>query len=307
MGGTNLRIGMVSDDGTLIRLIRAPSPTDRTPAEGLDVIRDLVQALVDSTGVIPEAAGVGIPGPAVDTEGTIDMLPNLPGWRGVPLAAELRRRLSWPIVVENDANLAALGESRWGAECRGLDLIMITLGTGVGGGVILGGRIWHGALGYAGELGHMTISLDGPVCGCGNQGCLEAFAGKAAIVRRGCRLRERWGGTVSDGCGAEDGELTPAAIAEAAQRGEEWAKETLDQTGRYLGVGIANLICVLNVGTVCVSGGIAGAGELILAAARKEVLRRAFATPARATRIVVGRLPEPGVLGAAGLALTRVS
>jgi glucokinase len=219
--------------------------------------------------------GIGFAVPAVlDMErGTIELLPNFtPEWAGFPLQDELESRYHLPALLLNDVRAAALAEHRWGAGRAYRNMICITLGTGVGGGLILDGRLYLGSRGAAGEIGHQTAISDGERCGCGNYGCLETVAAGPAIARAarlaiasGDRELERLAGT---------GDPTPSQVAAAARAGSAGARAIFEQVGRTVGLMLGNLICVLNPEAIVVGGGVAGAGDLLLDPMREEIERR---------------------------------
>ena len=227
---------------------------------------------------------------------------NVPGWREVPLARLLARRLRCRCVVDNDANLVALGEWRFGAGRGARQLVCLTLGTGVGGGLILNGRLYRGASGAAGELGHMVIDPDGPHCGCGTRGCLEAHVGTAAVVRRGRAAMRAGAARLTTLVHEADGVLTPALISQAARAGDRAAKRIWLDVGRWLGIGLANVTNLLNPERIVIGGGLSNAWPFFAPALRSTLRAQAMAVPASAVRVVRAQLGDrAGIVGAAVL------
>lgn len=300
LGGTNIKVGLVTADGKIVRRHRVTTEARTGPQGVADRICRACRDMLEAAGERPDAVrgvGVGSPGTIDIENGVVLFSPNLDGWNDVPLRKMVESGLGMRCVVDNDANVAALAE-QWLGVGRGADsLVLLTLGTGIGGGIVLGGHIWHGGNGVAGEVGHMSINPDGPRCGCGNHGCLEAYASATAMVRR---MREAIdAGTPTSLAGRRD-ELTAALIHGAAVQGDAAARENIEQTGRYLGVGISNLMHLLNPQAIAFSGGVTAAGEMLLEPVRREVAWRTLEASRRNVRVSISALPEDaGLLGAA--------
>lgn len=305
LGGTNLRSAILTRSGALI---------DRTKRATIasEGHRQVIQRLIDDInaqrkgaevrGLRIDAVGVGAPGVIQADTGVVIKSPNFPDWNELPLKKELEQGVGIPVFVENDANAAAFGEHWRGAGKDVRSLIFITLGTGVGGGIILDGKIWHGADGMAGEVGHMTILPEGRKCGCGNRGCLEMYASSRGIVMSYREIRTREGATeVPEG-------ITSEIIYNAAREGERSALTVMELMGRSLGIGIANLINIFNPEMVVIGGGVREAWPLFIDAARREILQRAFAYPAERTKLVPSELgDDAGMVGAAAVAFDRMN
>jgi glucokinase len=255
---------------------------------------------VDRAGTaLHDVAGVGVGSPGtIDLEaGVVTFSPNLPGWHDVPLRRMIEDELGLSCALENDANAAALGEAWQGAGREADSLVLLTLGTGIGGGIVADGHVWHGSRGVAGEIGHMCINPDGPECGCGNRGCLEAYASATAMVRR---LREAIEAGARTALFERNDELTARSIHEAALAGDETARRNIAQTGRYLGVGVSNILHCLNPQVVAFSGGVTAAGAMLMDPLREEVDWRTMEHNRRGVRICFAELPdEAGIIGAA--------
>jgi glucokinase len=244
--------------------------------------------------------GIGAPGPLDREKGLVIVAPNL-GWRNFPLRDRIAERLHLPATLDNDANCATVGEWWQGAAQGGTNVIGMTIGTGIGGGLIIDGKLFHGSSDVAGEVGHTTIDLNGRHCKCGNYGCLEAYAsGPAIAVRaREVLVREETASLLPSMVFGKLDEITAATVYSAASQGDAVASEIVRDTARYLGVGVANLLNTVNADVVVIAGGVTAAGDALFVPLRAEVRRRAFRSAVDATRIVAGTLPgTAGVVGA---------
>ncbi|BCG48051.1 ROK family protein [Citrifermentans bremense] len=281
VGGTNLRFALVDKSGAV--LCRESEPTEKVVASAPFVARlqgalRRLQGEAVAGGVRVAGVGIGVPG-LVSAEGVVLSSVNLPALKGVDLGSELARALGVPVLVLNDANACALGEQRFGAGRRYRSWLMLTIGTGVGAGLILDGRLWTGANGLAGELGHLTVEPDGRPCGCGNRGCLEQYTFATAI---------------------SSGNDSAAAVARRAASGDAAAVARFEEAGRYLGIAAAGVLNLLNLEAVILGGGVSESFELLAPAMRREIRSRTLALPGAAACVVKGALgPDAGVLGAA--------
>ena len=310
IGGTNLVVGVVPVGGGAVRGLRT-RPTDalRGPEAVVADVVSMAAAALDEVRSAEGAApgdllgfGVGCPGPIDRARGVVVESPNL-RWKQVPLREMLERQCDGRVVVDNDANCATYGEWWQGAGQGSASMVGITVGTGVGGGYVLEGQLVHGASDGAGEIGHTTVNLSGRRCACGNYGCLEAYAAGPAIA---ARAREGLEAGASSSLPAQvDGDLariTAAVVYEAVVEGDAFATEVLSDAARVLGVGVANIINLLNPEVVVIMGGVTRAGEHLLGPLRDEVRRRAFRGLVDACDVRTARLGEAvGVVGAAGL------
>ncbi len=297
IGGTDIKLGLVDESG-----LRESAKIATFPAEGPERAAARVAAWVGANrGAGPvAAAGVDCAGLIDGARGVLHVSPNLAGWVDVPLGGLFERALGVPVIVENDANAAAYGEWRAGAG-RGLsNFVCLTLGTGVGGGMIVNGALYRGSTGFAGEIGHTIVLEGGPLCACGHRGCVESLIGASAIIARARAMLASSG----ERRPAWDDALTVERIARAAQDGDSVAAAALAETGRWLGVALTNVVHVLAPEAIALGGGVAGAGELILAPAR-ETLRGCVMDELMArVRIVPAELGNSAaVIGAAFLAL----
>jgi len=302
VGGTDVKAGLVSSSGELVRT----RIFGTHPEKGH---RDLFARIAGEAGRLGEGcpvcgAGIGLPGQVDQEKGIFIEGPNLPGFINVPAARELSRMLNVPVRVDNDANCAALAEFSVGAAGEYSSGMLVTLGTGVGGGIILNNEIVHGFSGGAGEFGHTIIKCDGPVCSCGRRGCVEAFAGTTAILRILDEKLKTNGSSILHEVPEEA--RTPKAVFEAAEKGDDTAREVFAEAGTYLGIGIANVINLLNLPVVVVGGGVARAGDYILEPARKSFYRHALKANSQHVKIVPAVLGNrAGMVGAAHLALRK--
>lgn len=298
VGGTKLVGAALDGDGGILRRGRVATPRD-DPAALVDAVTDLVRELGEGVPVGVGAAGI------IDRDGVVRYAPNL-GVSDLPLGPQLEARLAVPVIVRNDATVAVYGEWRAGAG-RGVDdLLMLTVGTGVGGGIVLGGHLVDGVNGLGGELGHVIVHEGGRLCPCGNAGCLEAYASGSAIERR-ARSRIR-GGAVKSQLAEHPGRIDGRAVTDAAASGDGFAIELLEEAGHWLGVGMAGLVNAFDPARVLVGGGAGvNAGETLLGPARRATHARIMGAAYRAVPdIVVAELgDDAGAIGAGLLALAR--
>jgi glucokinase len=311
LGGTKINTALVDGSGTII----AHDYRETQAAEGQQAVlnRMLVASRrmkfqAEAAGTPAVAVGIGSPGPLDVRQGMVLNPPNLPGWNGVPLRRLIEEGLGLPAFLENDANAAALGEHCFGAGRGVAHMIYVTASTGIGGGFILSGELYHGAGGMAGEIGHMTILPNGPLCGCGNRGCLEALASGRAIAQRARERVSRAAPTrMADLAEGDPERITAELVAEAARQGDKEAQEILGEAMSYLGIGMANLVNLLNPQLIVIGGGLTNLGQALFDTVRRAIGRHAFIGPAQAVRVVPAELADNvGVLGAAALALMQV-
>lgn len=303
VGGTKIAGGVVDDDGRVLEQLRVESPASDVEAIE-DAIVDLVSRLAANHDIT--AVGIGAAGYIDKARSTVLFAPNL-AWRNVDLRAELEPRVGLPVVVENDANAAAWGEFTYGAGHDVDDLLLVTVGTGVGGGLVLDGELYRGAFGVGAEIGHLRVVPGGRLCGCGNYGCFEQYASGTALVRN-ARDAAREGSllahTLLDLTGGDIDRIDGPIITDAAREGDQFALEQLAEIGRWLGEGIATLAAVLDPAVVAIGGGVSEADEMLL-----DPIRSAFASnlPGRGHRPVLEIRKatlgnRAGLIGAADLA-----
>lgn len=307
VGGTNVVVGAVAQDGSALHgHLSEPTRVSTGPDGVVQQIARLVarsreEARAALGGDPPEVIGVGIgaPGPLDTTSGVVLLTPNL-GWRDFPLRDRVSATVGLPAALDNDANCAVLGEW-WRGAARGARVVIgLTVGTGIGGGIVLDGEIFHGATDIAGEFGHMTIDSTGRRCKCGNYGCLEAYASGPAIAARAVEGIESGATTrLPDYVKNNLGAITAQVVYEAAHGGDDYAREIIRDTARFLGAGVASLVNIFNPEIVVIMGGVTLAGERLFTPLIEEVRRRAFRPAWEACRIVPGALTgTAGVFGA---------
>jgi len=308
LGGTNIRLALVDAEGGLSEPYRYPTPAKgeaaaivETLAQGIRVLQHQARA----HGIRLAGCGLGVAGLVDGQAGLVYTAPNVAGFQNLPLKKLLEEKVDVPVTLENDANAAAFAEYWLGAGRGVSSLICLTLGTGIGSGIILEGKLLRGASGAAGEAGHMAVEADGERCGCGAQGCLEAYASATAILRDARAALARGEGTALRGpFGGRPEALTAKDVSDAARAGDPVARGILERAGRYLGVGLASLVNLLNPDLITLAGGLAAAGDLLLQPALAELERRAFAVLLCRTRVELSALADTaGMLGAAGLVL----
>lgn len=307
LGGTNIVVCAMSADGTQQHGLhdeptRAHEGTDAVISRMARMVNETVAITMRETGVSREAirgVGVGAPGPLDREAGIVFVAPNL-GWHNVPLRARMTELTGLDAAIDNDANCATFGEWWIGAAKGGRNVIGVTIGTGIGGGLIVDGKLYHGSSDSAGEIGHVTIDQTGRRCGCGNYGCLEAYASGTAIAERAREaLAYDQASILPDLVGGDVSKITAATVYEAAATGDAIATEVVRDTARFLGTGLANLLNIFNPDVVVISGGVTQAGEALFGPLRTEIRRRAFKSSVDACRIVPGTLPgTAGVVGA---------
>ncbi|MFP4624158.1 MAG: ROK family protein [Gemmatimonadota bacterium] len=317
LGGTNIVVGVLAVDGgngDVLALETRPTESSKGAKYVVDRIVHMVETAIQTVaaehgGSKDDFAGIGIgsPGPLDRKTGTIINTPNL-GWRNFPLRDLISNAVGLPAALDNDANCATYGEWWLGAGKNVDHLVGFTLGTGIGGGIVLNGRIFHGVNDVAGELGHMTIDSTGRRCNCGNYGCLEAYASGPAIALRAVEGIEAGAESVlPDLVNGRLEDLTAATVYEGAVVGDAYANEVMAETARFLGTGIANIINILNPAMVVIAGGVTRAGDHLFVPLRAEVRRRAFKSAQEACRIVPAQLMgTAGVIGAVAMFKTEV-
>jgi predicted NBD/HSP70 family sugar kinase len=291
-GHSHVRVAVADLSSTILAERAEPLDTDHAAHEGLDVAIELIDEALAEAGVERSrviGAGLGLPGPIDQADGVIGSSAILPGWVGVAAAEEMRRRLDVPVVVDNDANLGALAELTHGAGRGATDLVYLKVSSGIGAGLILGGRLYRGWGGMAGELGHVLVDPEGAVCRCGNRGCLETAASTGALLEM---LRR------------SHGELTVAGMLALARDGDLGCRRVIADAGRVVGSAAAFMFNVLNPQRLVVGGDLAAAGDLLLDGVRSSVRLAALPAAADAARVVAGVLGERAqVLGALALAV----
>jgi glucokinase len=304
VGGTKIAGGVVDETGRVHQDVRVE--TENTSTEAIvDAIVEVVDRLQAAEGETAAAVGIAAAGYIDAARSTVLFAPNLV-WRNTPLRDLVSARVGLPVVVENDANAAAWGEFVFGAGQGVDDMLMLTVGTGLGGGIVSDGDLYRGSFGIGAELGHMRVVVDGHRCGCGNRGCWEVYASGTALVREARALAESGSpraGAILELAGGNPAEIGGAMITTAAQDNDPAAIELLEELGRWLGEGIASVAAILDPARVVVGGGVADAGDLLLAPARQAFARQLTGRGYRPMlTIVEAQLDNAGIVGAADLA-----
>lgn len=297
LGGTNLRVALVSDEGEIVRKIKKPS-TDQVISEMLEAIHEI--SCKDIAGI-----GLGVAGLIDRKNRGVFVSPNLRAIERIDIANEIQGRFNVPVFIENDANAAALGEKIGGAG-RGFEhFVMLTLGTGIGGGIVYKGKL----LEVSAEIGHMSINAEAEKCPCGNIGCLENYASARAMITRAINMLEKGSESLlKDCCKGNIYKLTPEDIYKAALDGDSLSRDILKEAGKYLGVGLANIINIMSPEAIILTGGLIGAWNIYVQEAIKEASRRAFRDLFDAVKIIPSSLGDnAGIVGAASLVFADAS
>ncbi len=288
VGGTFTKIGLVDPKGNVVRSVQIPTEPNKGP---LNFVRRAAAIIKDWEF---KSVGLGLAGGVDARTGTLLFVPNLKGWTGFSFKKAFSKSLGVTVHVDNDANVAVWGGYVVALKKKPKTVIGVTLGTGVGGGLVIDGRLHHGATGSAGEIGHLTLELNGPKCACGRRGCLEAYAGTAGIQRLARELMRR-----------PPSPLTPKAVDDAAKAGDRGARAVWETVGTRLGQGLASLILVLNPDAVLILGGVARAGDLVLDPVRRVFAAQPFREPFKKVVLSAPLDRDWGVVGAALLSRER--
>lgn len=308
IGGTKMSMAILSRDGEVYTGITIPTEAAEGPQAVIDRLLGAIDGLVGGSGIQLRdlaAIGLAVAGVIDIKDGLVTTSPNLPAWRDVPLRSIVAASYKLPVFLLNDADAAVLGEHRFGAG-RGLNnVVLLTVGTGIGGGIILNGELYLGSRASAAEIGHMVIDLNGPRCACGNNGCLEALASGTAVAReaRG-RLMRGALSSLAEMSGGQPGNVTAELVHRAAQQGDVLANEVIAQAAFYLGIGVVNVVNIFNPEAVIIGGSLSNMGDLLLQPVREIVSERAMPALARSVRILPAQLGNTaGLFGAAAYAL----
>ncbi len=302
VGGTNVKIALVDDSGKIIYSNSVPTRAEMGYEYTVNNIKQAIYDLMKETKLTAkdiEGIGFGFPGQVDYKSGIVRLAPNIPGWVEVPIAKMIEDEFHIPTRVDNDVRCAALGELKYGAGKGCENLICITVGTGIGSGLIVNGKLVRGASNAAGEIGHIKLQIhDGPICGCGDTGCMEAFASGPAIVAmaeeyilggKSTKYREM----------ANGGDITPFIVAEAAKAGDPVAKRIFARIGEYIGIGMASVVNLLNPEKIIIGGGVADAGDILLEPLKETLKKRAMKIAGETVEVVPAQLGNTaGVIGA---------
>ena len=306
LGGTNIHAALADAGGHVVAEEKVPTDSHEGPPRVLARIAALVNELAARAGAKPRALGMGVPGLVDVGRGVSKFFPNLPTqWRDIAVRATLEPEIGCPVFILNDARAATLGELVFGHGRTAETFIYFGLGTGVGGGVVIDGKLRLGPLGAAGEIGHQTVLPDGPLCGCGNRGCLETLASGSAITAEGVRLFLSGNAPrLHEICDGSIERVSPATMAGAARAGDAAVGAALERAGEWLGVGAANLVSALHPDLIVFGGGVAELGDLLLDPVRATIRRRVGMFPADNVRVERSALGDrAGLMGALALAV----
>ncbi len=301
-------VGVADESGTVLAMRRFETRGQLGPKQALDRMKEAARQVVREVGVSVDAIGIGCGGPLDRKSGTLYTVPNLPGWEGICLTAELGNEFGVPAYLENDANAAAMGEHLFGAGKGVDDFVFMIVGTGIGGGIIANGRIYRGFGENAGEIGHHKIMPDGPPCPCGDRGCLEALASGTSIARIAReRLAAKPESVLWQWISSPE-EVTAQLVARAASEGDEFASGVWHECMYHLGIGIANVVNILNPRLVILGGGVTKAGSMLFEPVRRVVRERAMPALAADVEVVPAKNGDlVGLMGAFAVAIENVS
>ena len=308
-GGTGIKVGIIDENGKI--LIKDSFVTDpqKSGDEIVKHIAECTQKVMDDSKLPQEnilGIGIGSPGLLNPETGQLKIVTNIPNLNDIYLTKGISDYLNKPAFLDNDVNTMSLGEFYYGSGKGKKNVIALTVGTGVGGGIILNGELYRGTTFTAGEIGHMSIDRDGKYCSCGNYGCLERYVGKEGIIER-FEIYKSKGIETSIDKYLEDGKITPKAISMAAKDGDKISIEVLKETGEILGHAIASLVNILNPEMIIIGGGISNAGDLLMEPIRMGMLKHAYTIPASAVEIVRAQLGnDAGLVGSASLAVANL-
>lgn len=305
LGGSTIAVALAERSGIVVAEAETPTHSHEGPAAVIKRIGQMIARLAAEVGVPPQAAGMGVPGLVDVSTGVTRFLPNLPTqWRDVSVADQLQADLGCPVYLLNDVRTATLGELEFGhgrAAHDRLTMAFFSIGTGIGGGIVVEGKLRLGPLGAAGELGHQTLLPDGPRCGCGNRGCLEALASGPAITAEGIRLMAM--GLAPKLFELVEGKIDRVTPREMLACGDESIREAIQKAAGYLGIAVANVVTVMHPELIVLGGGVAELGDALLVPVRSEVQRRVGMFPTHDIRIEKSQLGDrAGILGAVALA-----
>ncbi|MCZ2270266.1 MAG: ROK family protein [Ignavibacteriales bacterium] len=303
IGGTNIKIGIVSDRGKLIKSHSVKTQPESGPKKVISNICKGIDEILEKNKLKIQGIGVGCPGVVQIKKGIVENAPNLPGWKNVKLGQILKNRYGYKIHIENDANAAAIGELIFGAGKKFDSFVMVTLGTGVGGGIVFDKKIFRGEFGAAGEVGHISIDINGPKCNCGSTGCIEAYAGNAylrEIVRS--ELPEHRDSEIWKLIENDLSKVSPKIIQLAAEKNDAYAKFVIERMGRQLGAALASLSNLLDISTFIIGGGVAGFGKPLFDSTRKTIANRVLLPLRQRVLVIPAKLKnEAGIKGASSL------
>ena len=306
LGGTNIKVGIIENGARILNKISAPTGNYKNKKALIDGLAMICLRLVDSSGLNKDdisGIGIGAPGLIDSSRGVIHELVNIKGFKEVPLKRLIEDRTDIPTFLDNDVNVMTLGELYHGAGRGAVNMLCVTLGTGVGGGVVINGKLYRGSSLSAGEIGHMPLNEKGPACGCGGSGCMEKSVGNNYIIRVARESIQAGNKSLITKLVSNNlGKITPEIISAAAKKGDRLAISLWREIGAHLGVTLAGAVNLLNPDMIVIGGGVADAGRVLFDSIRRTVRQRAMKVPARRAKIVKAKLgQDAGLIGAAVL------
>lgn len=307
IGGTNIKIGIVTSTGKILKKITFRTEADKGPKTIIRKIISAIEELTTGSKYKINGIGIGCPGVVIPGKGIVENPPNLPGWKKVNLKKIISKEFKKNVFVDNDANAAAIGELTFGNGKNYKSFIMVTLGTGVGGGIIINKKIYHGDFGAAGEIGHISIDYKGPKCNCGSYGCIEAYAGNQYLKRRvRLQLKSHPESKIWKLINNDLSKVSPRIIQQAAESGDKFAKSVIVELGFHLGAAFTSLCNVLDISVFIIGGGIAGFGKPLFDSIRKTISNRVMAPIRPRVRVHPAKLKnDAGIKGASALVFHR--
>ena len=303
LGGTSIKLGIVSDNGKLLKKHTVRTEAEKGPKKVIENIISGINELTEKSKYKISGIGIGCPGVVTPGKGIVENPPNFPGWNRVNIGKIISREFKKTVLVDNDANAAAIGELTFGSGKKYKSFIMITLGTGVGGGIVINKKIYHGDFGAAGEIGHISIDYNGPKCNCGSYGCIEAYAGNLYLRERvRTELKKHPKSKIWKLIENDLSKVSPRNIQEAAESGDAFGKSVIKELGTHLGSAFASLCNVLDISVFIIGGGIAGFGKPLFDSIKKTTAKRVMAPIRPRVRVLPAKLKnDAGIKGASAL------
>lgn len=303
LGGTSIKLGIVASTGNIIKKISIRTEAEKGPKKVIGNIISGINELTQKSKYKVSGIGIGCPGVVTPGKGIVEDPPNLPGWKKVNIKKIISQEFNKLVLVDNDANAAAIGELTFGSGKNYKSFIMITLGTGVGGGIVIDKKIYHGDFGAAGEIGHISIDYNGPKCNCGSYGCIEAYAGNLYLRERvRTELKKHPDSKIWKLINNDLSKVSPRNVQDAAEAGDKFAKSVIDELGFQLGSAFASLCNVLDISVFIIGGGIAGFGKPLFNSIRKTICGRVLSPIKPRVRVLPAKLKnDAGIKGASAL------
>lgn len=303
LGGTSVKLGLVSNLGKINHKISLPSKAELNPGSVISQVKKGINQILSTSKVKIKGIGIGAPGVINIEKGTVEYPPNFNGWEKVKLGKIIHKEFNYKTFIENDANAAAIGEYMFGAGKKYNSFIMITLGTGVGGGIIFNKKVFRGEFGAAGELGHLSIDYKGPKCKCGSFGCIEAFVGNNYLKHRTINnLKHHPESKIHELVQNENDLVSPRVIQQALEQGDDFAGSVVDDMGTQIGAVLASVSNLLDISTFIIGGGVAGFGKPLFDKIRQTVVERVFIPSKKRVKVLPAKLKnDAGIKGASAL------